>query len=197
MYVRTSPPTLCEFISAQIPKLAVGDQLLSCATVGENPERRKVVIPNQSRLYIDTAALHHNRAVSDLSLSCPPSLGTTAAYWPEPDTFEPKRFIDTDTKRWPRNACASEYLLARQELDRRRTVAPFSAGARSCLGISFAQIEVSTMLAFISRHFIVRLREADAIKPGETPVQARHRILATKNGLTLSPADLALTFERR
>ena len=53
------------------------------------------------------------------------------------------------------------------------------------------------MLAFIAKHFRVRLREADAPRSDETALAARDRVLATKNGLTLSPAALALVFERR
>lgn len=118
-----------------------------------------------------------------------------AAHWTEPDAFNPSRFIDTEDHRWPRNACESAFISRWHRSA--RAVASFSAGARSCLGISFAQVEVATILTFISKHFIVRLREEDKICDGETVLEARKRILATKNGLTLSPASLALVFERR
>jgi len=63
----------------------------------------------------------------------------SAHYWPEPELFKPDRFIDTEEYRWNRDAFV-----------------PFSAGARSCVGQKFAQVEIvctcdlSTLIPYLA-----------------------------------------------
>lgn len=54
-----------------------------------------------------------------------PGLSDLAFFWPDPEEFKPDRFIDTDDYKYNRDA----FL-------------PFSAGARSCVGRKFAEIEL-------------------------------------------------------
>ncbi len=53
------------------------------------------------------------------------STALSASLWSEPETFKPDRFIDTDDYKWNRDAFI-----------------PFSAGARSCVGQKFSQVEI-------------------------------------------------------
>lgn len=51
-------------------------------------------------------------------------------YWPDPDTFDPDRFLDANIKQRPRFS----YL-------------PFGGGPRICIGMEFAMLEAVTILA--------------------------------------------------
>ncbi|SOJ54803.1 Putative cytochrome P450 132 [Mycobacterium simulans] len=61
-------------------------------------------------------------------------------WWPEPDRFDPHRFLGAGPKTRPRSA----YL-------------PFGGGRRSCIGQSFALMEMVLMAAIMSQHFIFDL----------------------------------------
>lgn len=60
------------------------------------------------------------------------------AYWYEPDTFKPERFLDTH----------------RQEP---YTFIPFGGGPRNCIGGAFAQVEAKVVLARILQRYDLRL----------------------------------------
>lgn len=60
------------------------------------------------------------------------------AYWSEPDTFKPERFLDTH----------------RQEP---YTFIPFGGGPRNCIGGAFAQVEAKVVLARILQRYDLRL----------------------------------------
>jgi cytochrome P450 len=57
-------------------------------------------------------------------------------WWPDPDTFDPTRFLGDAGKGWPRSA----YL-------------PFGGGRRVCIGQSFALMEMVLMAAIMSQRF--------------------------------------------
>ncbi len=59
--------------------------------------------------------------------------------WPNPEDFEPQRFVD-DYRSRERPACS--YL-------------PFSTGARKCIGDRFAEAEMAVVLGWILRRFTV------------------------------------------
>lgn len=68
-----------------------------------------------------------------------------AKYWPEPERFNPNRFLTPDPSR-PRFA----YL-------------PFGGGPRGCIGNIFAMMEGQVILASVLQRFALR------VKPGYTP----------------------------
>jgi hypothetical protein len=64
------------------------------------------------------------------------ALGRSGALWRDPHTFDPSRF-----------SAANEPRLHRFQF------LPFGAGARMCLGASFAQMSVSLMVATLLQRF--------------------------------------------
>jgi len=99
-------------------------------------------------------------------------------YWKDPEDFNPDRFMSGD---WNRDA-----LLT------------FSAGSRACLGRRFAETEAVAALTMIVLRYKIELnRDMFQIIPGEAPRATRERLLKVRQGLTLAPAHLPLTFRKR
>jgi cytochrome P450 len=71
-----------------------------------------------------------------------------ARWFPEPDTFDPSRWLDERRDRVPKYA----YL-------------PFGTGPRSCVGEQFAWAEAVTALAVIARRFTARTQPGHVVKP--------------------------------
>lgn len=82
--------------------------------------------------------------------------------WDEPTAFDPDRFAPEKEK--ARHRCA--YL-------------PFGAGPRICIGMNFAMLEMTTILATLVRDF--RFKTV----PGHKPALAPNVTLRTKGGLPL------------
>jgi cytochrome P450 len=78
-------------------------------------------------------------------------------YYPEPEEFRPQRFFDNraDTAVW----------------------LPFGGGIRRCLGATFAQVEMRTVLGEVLR----RVELAPTAEPAE-PVRVRHVTLVPRLG---------------
>lgn len=73
-------------------------------------EEYDVLIPVDSLMVIDVIGLHMNRTWYEISVGHLPHalLAFLAIYWGDDVAeFKPERFIDTDTYRWPRDACES------------------------------------------------------------------------------------------
>ncbi|TCD69149.1 Ubiquitin fusion degradation protein 4 [Steccherinum ochraceum] len=85
-------------------------------------------------------------------------------YWDEPEIFKPSRFQGD----WPRDA----FL-------------PFSGGVRSCLGRRFAELESIVAITMLVKKYKITIKEEPQFA-GETFEQRMNRVLATKNGLTLT-----------
>jgi len=77
---------------------------------------------------------------TDIYLS-PYILHRTASYWPDPDRFDPNRFL----------------LDARSKKD--RPYFPFSLGPRRCLGEYFSFLEMKVHLGLLLPHFRMHLRD--------------------------------------
>jgi hypothetical protein len=70
-----------------------------------NVEQYTVPIKGGSMVIIDILALHMNREFLSSNF-CTLSHVHSAIYWGDDvSEFRPERFIDTDTYRWPRDAC--------------------------------------------------------------------------------------------
>jgi len=105
-----------------------------------------------------------------------PGLHYNPRYWKDPESFKPSRFLESD---WPRDA----FL-------------PFSAGARACLGRKFFETEGIAVLTMLVSKYKISLKEEPEFA-GETMEQRKERIFRNKNGLTLTPTRVPLTFTRR
>jgi cytochrome P450 len=99
-----------------------------------------------------------------------------AEYYPDPDEFKPSRWIGRTKVEETGDSAASCQFAA------------FSLGNRSCIGRRFAQIEIVVTLAMISQRYTISVPEG----------MTKERLLATKNLLTLYPAnDDGLIFTER
>ena len=122
-------------------------------------------------------------------------IGYDPKNFPEPMTFNPRRFIDTTSKK--SNMDTDETLQA----DRATAHFPistlegflgFSYGPRTCLGNKFAKVE---SVAFIT--MILREWEVVVDLKGETTEQWRERVLAPKFGQALLIGEVPLKLIRR
>ncbi|KAJ9116983.1 hypothetical protein QFC22_004641 [Naganishia vaughanmartiniae] len=105
-------------------------------------------------------------------------------YWKNPDSFLPERFLE--------------------EYDR-DAFAPFSAGARACIGRKFSEVENVCVLALLLRHYHVlplsskgssdeALDKVDDTRINELLAE---RLLATKPGVTLTPKEIGVRLVKR
>jgi cytochrome P450 family 135 len=85
----------------------------------------------------------------------------SSRYYAEPDTFQPQRFLDQrpDPAVW----------------------LPFGGGVRRCLGATFAQVEMRTVLQEVLR----RVELAATMAPDE-PVRARHVTMVPRQGAVVT-----------
>ncbi|XP_035684759.1 cytochrome P450 2U1-like [Branchiostoma floridae] len=67
-------------------------------------------------------------------------------YWPDPETFDPRRFLDSDGK-----------VVSRPD-----SYLPFSAGRRVCLGEQLAKMELFLLFSSLLKHFTLKLPEGVA-----------------------------------
>jgi pentalenene oxygenase len=79
---------------------------------------------------------------------CPLLMQHDARWFPEPDTFDPDRWLDERRERVPKYA----YL-------------PFGTGPRSCVGEQFAWAEAVTALAVIAGRFTARTEPGHVVRP--------------------------------
>lgn len=63
-------------------------------------------------------------------------------FWPQPEQFDPERFMDNDSRRF--------------------VFMPFGTGERICIGSHFAMMESQILLGMILRHFDVQLLGSEA-----------------------------------
>lgn len=118
----------------------------------------------------------HRIAAGSVLLASQYGLHRDARFWPEPDAFRPWRWIDAtggfseDAPAVPRGAWF-----------------PFGAGARVCIGESFAWTEAVLVLATLARLAVpepcdpgpLRLRAAVTLRPADgMPVRVRRRLTA-------------------
>ncbi|HEX2085947.1 MAG TPA: cytochrome P450, partial [Solirubrobacteraceae bacterium] len=136
-------------------RLAAGEDGWADAVVSEtlrlHPPVPLVVRRLRSPLSFDGFALPAGATVAP----CAVVVHRREDVWPEPDAFRPERFLGS------RPSAASWF--------------PFGGGVRRCLGASFAQFEARTVLAELTRSFVLR-------PPG------RRREWVGRRGIVLVPA---------
>ena len=105
-----------------------------------------------------------------------PGLHYNPKYWPEPEKYDPTRFLAKD---WPRDA----FL-------------PFSLGARSCIGRKFFETEGIAILTMLMSRYKVEVKEEEQFK-GESVQERQARVMNCRAGLTMTPIRVPLVFKRR
>ncbi len=91
-------------------------------------------IPKAATVLIPIDSLHHD-----------------PRFWPDPEAFDPSRFMPENIRSHHRSA----YL-------------PFGGGRRICIGSSFALIEATLITAMMSRHFVYDLVPGHPVEPEAT-----------------------------
>ncbi|VDC05558.1 unnamed protein product [Peniophora sp. CBMAI 1063] len=102
-----------------------------------------------------------------------PGLHNNPHYWESPSEFIPERFLGN----YPKDA----FL-------------PFRP--RACIGRRFAETEAVAILTILMSQYRVHVKE-DPKYAAETHAETHARLLRSVNGLTTTPIDIPLTFERR
>jgi cytochrome P450 len=115
-------------------------------------------------------------------------------YWgPDAESFKPERFIDTESYKWPRDACTS-HALKSSSASHWVLVLAFSAGPRGCIGQRFAQTESVCVLACLVRTYEISVPERLRAKPFE---EQKRSLLGWVPGVTMTPTNCVVGLKRR
>ncbi len=115
-------------------------------------------IPKGSTVIIPVNTLHHDER-----------------YWPDPDTYDPTRFMPENARSHHRSA----YL-------------PFGGGPRVCIGSSFALIEATLITAMMSRRFVFDLvPDHPVVREATLTLRPRHGVRMTVRRRSSDQARLA------
>jgi len=106
-----------------IPRTAIEDDVIAGHRI---PKGATVIIPIHS--------IHHD-----------------ARFWPDPEVFDPTRFLAENARGRPR----SHYL-------------PFGGGRRICIGMSFALMEATLITSMMSQRFVYDLVPGHPVEPEAT-----------------------------
>ena len=156
---------------------------------------------------VDIMGVHMNREWGG-SLPTIRGLFLSAIHWGDDvDEFKPERFMDTDTHKWPRDACTCSFIVSYELLKFDLLsclwcvcvcvcvlVFAFSAGPRACIGQRFAMAESICILASVVRRYEILL-PTDVLG---LSVNEQEEILAGWKVLaTLIPTGARVRFRRR
>ena len=139
-------------------RVAVGERIPSFGDI-EHLGKLNCAVLEAMRLYppiwlLDRRAITANMLQNlkveknDFIGLCIYALHRDPKYWNDPNDFVPTRFEGDWRKRIDRYAFM-----------------PFGAGPRSCIGLSFALIEIQLILAYLIPRFDIEIPEAGSIKP--------------------------------
>jgi cytochrome P450 len=136
-------------LGGAVPVFAHLDQLPYTRATLQESMRLYPPFPVFSRMALgeDAVAGHRVRAGSVMLIS-PWVLHRHRRLWPDPDSFNPERFMGDNSERRSRYA----YL-------------PFGAGARACAGMAFATMEAMLVIATMAQKFRLVLEAGHAIEP--------------------------------
>ncbi|KAF8707480.1 cytochrome P450, partial [Rhizoctonia solani] len=112
------------FKTSHVARIATQDSVVSVARNGPGADentRENFFIPKGSNIWLSLTAVHYN-----------------PTYWPEPEKFRPKRFMEPHNK---------DAFLA------------FSTGMRSCIGRRFAEVEGTVALALLLERYEIKIDE--------------------------------------
>ncbi len=134
----------------------------------------KAVICEALRLYPPGCYLIRDAAQDDDILGVPVRAGDTIAlspyllhripeFWPDPERFDPRRFLPDSASARPDYA----YL-------------PFGAGRRICLGASLAQLEMMLVLTVLAQSVIIDVASTEPLRVrGDVTLHPRKPVVAT------------------
>ncbi|KAK7682024.1 hypothetical protein QCA50_014988 [Cerrena zonata] len=154
------------------------------AVINETLRLYPPVVAVPKRAAEDTTLVTTNHAGDSISVAIPKgslialnfcALHYNPKYWENPHAFNPSRFLGD----WPRDAFM-----------------PFSAGARSCIGRRFAELESMVVLAMIIKNYKITIKEEPQFA-GETLEQTKERIFQLTFGVTQTPKRVPLVFTKR
>ncbi|MBV9100882.1 MAG: cytochrome P450 [Candidatus Dormibacteraeota bacterium] len=158
LYMLAQHPDVAEQLRSQIADVT-GERTLALEDLRALPYLNAVV-KETMRLYppawiIGRRALEDDRigetdipAGSVVAVS-PYTLHRHPRYWPDPDRFDPRRFMD---ERAERDRPAFTYI-------------PFGAGPRTCIGTNFAQVEAPLVLGQLLQRYRMRLVNDGEVQP--------------------------------
>jgi cytochrome P450 len=130
-----------------IPRVAIRDDVIDGHRI---PRGATVIVP--------VHAIHHD-----------------ARYWPEPDVYDPGRFLSENARGRHRSA----YL-------------PFGGGRRVCIGTSFALMESTLIAAMMSQRFVYDLVPGHPVEPEATlTLRPRRGIRMVARRRAEAPAPVA------
>ncbi len=156
-YVLAKRPDIASVLRAQIDA-AVGDRPVTIADLPALPYLTAVV-KETLRLYppawiIGRRALRPDRVgeteipTHSVVAISPYVLHRNPAYWDDPETFDPGRFLDrAEHRRHP-----FSYI-------------PFGAGPRTCVGVNFALIEAPLIIGMLTQRFRMTLASDSDVQP--------------------------------
>jgi cytochrome P450 len=132
----------------------------SVTDLAERLPQTRAVIDEAARLYPPIAAISRVAIEADtlageaiprgtLVVIAPYVLHRHRTLWPDPDVFDPARFLDANH---------------RSRIDR-FSYLPFGAGPRTCVGSTFALQEATLVLATIIKTFVMRLVPGHSVWP--------------------------------
>lgn len=134
----------------------------------------RAVVSEALRLYPPVWHVERDAVQDDVIAGIPVSAGDTIGlspyllhrhpeFWPNPDRFDPQRFLPDTAPTRPRFA----YL-------------PFGGGRRTCLGAALAQLEATVVLAILSQSVRMDLMPSASLRArGDVSLHPAGRVLAT------------------
>ena len=158
MYTLAQNPAIVATLRGQIDSVT-GGQRLTLGHLASLPYLTATV-KETMRLYppawiIGRRALHTDVIggveipVNSVVAISPYTMHRHPRYWPEPDNFEPARFLGDDTDR------------EKQPF----TYIPFGAGPRTCIGTNFAQVEAPLIIGQLLQRFSFEVMNDAAVEP--------------------------------
>jgi cytochrome P450 len=194
LYLLSQSPTWRERIATEAKREFEGGPI---DTLADRLTETRAVIDEAVRLYPPIAAISRTAIGPDQLCGVPIKAGALVAIapyvlhrhrtlWDRPDVFDPGRFLNG----------------GREKIDRYAYL-PFGAGARICIGATFALQEATLVLASIMKHFILELAPGHAVRPilrvtlrlqGGLPMIVRSReadhLTAAAHRATSQPANV-------
>lgn len=158
-----------------IGRVASGTQNFKSAGASDIP----FALPPDCEIVVNITGVHYNT-------KC----------WPEPHTFEPKRWLCKDPNSYIPSSSSKSDLdpNVRNPNHKRGTFLTFSEGPRACLGRRFAQAEFICFFAEVLKHH--RLRLAQGVD--RMDVEKPFRSCSAGSPITLAPpSNIGLMLEQR